>query len=80
MSIALFRKKPVEVLAVQWTGDNFDEVYDFTGGEFNGNKVYDCLHESWVRLEEMDWIIKGIQGEFYPCKRDIFYQTYERVA
>lgn len=76
---------PVE--AVQWTEDKAMVVLlDFTdhlvrlndvGEEFY---VYDRLHATWVRFEYGDWIIRGVQGEFYPCKSDIFEATYERVA
>jgi hypothetical protein len=36
--------------------------------------------EGWLTVSPGDWIIKGVQGEFYPCKPDIFEQTYERVG
>ncbi len=39
--------------------------------------VFDRLHDTWVRFEPGDWILRGIQGEYYPCKKDIFEETYE---
>ncbi|WP_240801628.1 hypothetical protein [Streptomyces sp. A1136] len=40
-------------------------------------RVYDRLHNTWVSFEYGDWIIRGVQGEFYPCKPDVFEATYE---
>ncbi|MGG5143929.1 hypothetical protein [Alcaligenes ammonioxydans] len=80
-----FTKKPVTVSAIQWTGDNPDEVQAFL---FNGHKH---AADGWVKgqyveigtLEGLmvasigDWIIRGVKGEHYPCKPDIFAATYE---
>lgn len=41
--------------------------------------VYDELHGTWVNVATGDWIIRGVQGEFYPCKPDVFADTYEAV-
>lgn len=88
-----FRKKPVVIEAVQWNGKNFDEVMNFMK-EFHGSKLnYENAEEAAlnsgklfvVTLEGImeasnkDWIIKGINGEFYPCKPDIFEKTYDIV-
>jgi hypothetical protein len=88
-----FRKKPVVIEAIQWNGSNFDEVMNFMQ-EFHGHKVaYEdaeeiakktkTLHintlEGVMTATKNDWIIKGVKGEFYPCKPDIFKQTYESV-
>jgi len=79
-----FRKKPVEIEAVQWTGENGDEICDFlrfgTGGYIDpkGNLVIRTL-EGALLAREGDWIIRGVQGEHYPCKPDIFAETYEPV-
>jgi hypothetical protein len=43
-------------------------------------QVYDTLHDTWVTFEYGDWIIKGVKGEFYPCKSDVFEQSYEGVS
>lgn len=80
------RKKPVVVEAVQWNGCNFDEVYHFTHCCLSYVKPIKKLELSIQTLEgEMiaskgDWIIKGVNGEFYPCKPDIFEKTYEIVG
>lgn len=86
MTAETFRKKPVEVQAMQWTGGptSSDELVQWTRGNFTWydgiGEIWDYLHETWVKLEVGDWIIQGIQGEFYPCKQDIFAETYERVS
>lgn len=78
-----YRKKPVVIDAIQWTGDNIEEVAKFLG---NRNFSWDKLHglqihtlEGTHRATISDQIIKGVQGEFYPCKLDIFESTYEAV-
>ncbi len=89
-----FRKKPVVVEAVQWTGENLKEVTAFTGQHPSADKWTWKEYESVVvelglkifTLEGShmasvgDWIIKGVKGEFYPCKPDIFDATYEPVG
>jgi len=79
-----FRKRPVEIEAVQWTGHNCTEVYDILNvggsawrGQF-GSLVIPTL-EGEVRADPGDWIIRGSKGEFYPCKPAIFEETYEEV-
>ncbi|CQD05075.1 Gp58 [Corynebacterium striatum] len=79
-----FRKKPVVVEAVQWTrNDAPRKLIDFTNGLVQIDdveevfKVYDRLHDEWIPFYWDDWIIKGVQGEFYPCKPEIFEATYE---
>ncbi len=79
-----FRKKPVVIEAVQWTGIlnveilNFlpDGVYQALGGD--GNLRIPTL-EGVMLASPGDWIIKGVAGEFYPCKPDVFEKTYEEV-
>ena len=83
--MARFRKKPVFIDAIQWVGDNFDEIYNFVGGSSEKPYLEDSLvviHtlEGDHTANEGDWIIKGVQGEFYPCKPNIFDQTYDPVA
>jgi hypothetical protein len=82
-----YRKKPVEIEAVQWKGWNTTEVADLMGASPAFGSDGKGLH--WVSIETLegtmtaslgDWIIKGVQGEFYPCKPDIFAATYEEVA
>jgi len=40
-------------------------------------QVYDHLHDTWVNLKRGDWIIEGVEGEFYPCEESVFAKTYE---
>lgn len=76
-----YRKKPVVIEAVQWTGNNDDDIMEFvpTGrfGDDDDGGVYIMTLEGEMRASVGDYIIKGVQGEFYPCKPDIFEQTYE---
>ena len=64
-----FRKKPVVISAVQWGGKNVKEIeglYIFTlGGVMKSNIG--------------DWVIEGIEGEFYSCDNKIFKKTYEAI-
>jgi len=77
-------KRPVEVHAVEWNGDN--DVYDFLEEWSNGNVRRDTRNllliqtfEGVMQAQIGDYIIRGIAGEFYPCKPDIFEQTYQVV-
>ena len=76
-----YRKKPVVIEAIQYIGDNYIEIRDFTNGEARTNTCYDYLTiptlEGNHKASVGDWVIKGIQGEFYPVKPDIFEETYE---
>ena len=82
--MARYRKKPVVIEGIQWNGKNHQEILDFTEGT-NIFKPHDISCFVIPTLEgEMtasinDFIIKGVQGEFYPCKPDIFQKTYELV-
>ena len=77
-----FRKKPVEVDAIQFVGGNRDQISDFVGKdlllETQGTPTIQTL-EGDMKVSIGDWVIKGVQGEFYPCKPDIFAQTYDKV-
>jgi hypothetical protein len=75
--MAQFRKKPVVIEAVQWDGSNVSEIREFFGGFLEwGFRDTEFL----LIANPKDWIIKGIKGEFYPCKPDIFEATYEPVS
>ena len=81
-----FRKKPVVIEAVQWTGDNRREIFEFcTLSYFNTDFETQKLKLMIQTLEGVmeasigDYIIKGIKGEFYPCKEEIFKLTYDEV-
>lgn len=76
-----FRKKPVVIEAVLWTGDNFAEVTQHLRGmgmfAFSGLEIKTL--EGTMRAAVGDWIIKGVKGELYPIKDEIFRETYEAV-
>lgn len=82
-----FRKKPVEIEAIKFDGWNWAECYQFMRDEplvfpsalekRNNIKIYTL--EGTMTASIGDWIIKGVNGEFYPCKPDIFAKTYELV-
>ena len=76
-----YRKKPVTVEAVQWTGENRAEMCEFIDSE-----VFEIIPRVGLVIHTLegdhhaspgDYIIKGVNGEFYPCKPDIFAKTYE---
>lgn len=86
-----YRKKPMVVEAVQWTGLNLEEIKEFVGGAltylindtaWKAGKgrphVYMKIRtlEGEMKVSEKDFIVKGVNGEFYPCKPDIFQKTY----
>lgn len=78
-----YRKKPVVIEAIVWTGDNLKDVLTFS------DKAYIDADNYTLKIETLegthvatrgDYIIKGVKGEFYPCKPDIFKRTYEEVV
>lgn len=81
-----FRKKPVVVEARRVVSGDFGNVMRWCGGtgikERNGRWVGILVTtlEGNHRADIGDWIIKGVKGEFYPCKPDIFEETYEPVT
>lgn len=87
--MAKYRKKPVVIEAIQFTRYNFQEIRDFTDYKADNltierriNGIATCIIptlEGQHIATEGDFIIKGVKGEFYPCKPDIFKQTYELV-
>lgn len=93
--IRRFRTRIVEIEACQWTGDNLDELVDFTAGNFAEiheddrpytddpaatGEVYDKLHSTWILVLPGQWIVKGAKGEFYPCDDETFHWKYEEVT
>lgn len=75
-----YRKKPVVIDAVQWTGDNVEEVQSLGIDreiEVDGDELLIYTLEGTMTAATNDWIIKGVKGEIYPCKPDIFEATYE---
>jgi hypothetical protein len=76
-----YRKKPVVIEAVHFDGSNAQEVLEFARGVcyIEADPMIRTL-EGDMRVSDGDYVIRGVQGEFYPCKSDIFEATYERVA
>ena len=86
-----YRKKPVVIEAVQLRWDTWSEMCDHAGvgklkdgkpeGQMDGEKIGLAIPtlEGLMIGNENDWIIKGVKGEIYPCKPDIFEVTYESV-
>jgi len=77
-----FRKKPVVVEAVKWTGANVDEVLGFILAKGSarrgaGNVLHIDTLEGTMTANAGDWIVCGVKGEFYPVKPDIFVETYD---
>lgn len=81
--MAKYRKKPVEIEAIQFTGDNMYDIIKFSDASdnfgFKERLVTIQTLEGTMTANIDDWIIKGVSGEFYPCKPDIFEKTYEKV-
>lgn len=94
MPIKAFKKKSVTIKAIQFNGYNIDECIQFikSGGgncfKVHINKLYSGSTE-WeidietlegiMRVKKGDYIIRGVNGEYYPCKPGIFEKTYEKV-
>lgn len=77
-----FRKKPIVIEAKQWTGNNLNEICGFMNSYpkiVEGKRIRIKTLEGAIYASPLDWIIKGVLNEFYPCKPDIFEQTYEAV-
>ena len=83
--MAKFKKRPIVIEAIQWNGKNYPEIIIFFDDKISS--IHSPIHKtiSIPTLEGTmaayigDWIIKGVNGEFYPCKPDIFEQTYEKA-
>ena len=76
-----YRKKPVVIEAIRFIGSNYEEVREFISQNTlcsDSSIVIPTLEGDMV-AQKGDYIIKGVQGEFYPCKPDIFAQTYEKT-
>jgi len=81
-----YRKKPVVIEAIRYVVDNVEELEKFVGKSLEvkwlsptmPNLIIQTLEGDMI-ANKGDWIIKGIKGEFYPCKPDIFKRTYEKV-
>ena len=76
-----FRKKPVVVDAVQWTGANYVSIENFLGSPRNGAFTTNgsLILTSNGHVFPGHWVIRDEHGNFYPCQKDIFAATYEAV-
>ena len=90
-----YRTRPFEIEAVQFTGDNWDELREFAPGKIDGPfedweketlddpdadaAVFDDLHSTWVLFYKDNYIIRGMKGEYYPCVAEVFETKYEAV-
>lgn len=86
--IEKYRKKPVVIEAVKWDGKNLRELEKFVGDKLESSiDIHNAVNvDIWINTLEGrmfadrgDYIIKGVNGEFYPCKPDVFNKTYEKV-
>lgn len=94
--MAKYRKKPVEIEAIQyWGKENLYEIKSFVGKDlfqenYSGQatekgpsmiqpEIFIKTLEGNMLARVGDYIIKGVKGEFYPCKEEIFKLTYEEV-
>ena len=94
---ARYRKKPVEVEAIQYCDCHPEDIMEWSGARFvdvltdehNLEEPYGHLKRSVLAIRTLegdmivspgDYVIRGVQGEFYPCRSDIFEATYERVS
>ena len=92
--MAKYRKIPIIVEAIRWNGINLDEIKAFVGKSLIYEIIDDAWRagktshhvimkiktlEGYMNVSINDFIIKGVNGEFYPCKPDIFEKTYEIV-
>jgi hypothetical protein len=89
---AQYRKKPIVVEAIQWTGGNVDEIQGW-GAQFfaldledrenaddpdSTAELFVVANYVWIGVVPGEWIIKDSKG-YYPCKSDVFEATYEAV-
>lgn len=83
-----YRKKPVVIDAIQFNGFNFNELKEFCGEYLIAEQreglgvvghFIKTLEGNSYLISKNDYIIKGVKGEFYPCKPDVFESTYELV-
>lgn len=90
--MARYRKKPVEIEAIQYTGNNNFEIRNWSNDIVYPSPVLEPDEEnpsgSYLQIKTLegimtaipgDYIIKGVKGEFYPCKPDIFELTYDKI-
>jgi len=83
-----FKKKPVEVDAIQFEEDQVEEVVEFIksfqnntdGFYISDNSVIVNTLEGSMNLTPGNWLIRGIEGEFYPCQDSVFVSSYDPIS
>jgi len=93
MSVVAARKKPIVVQAMQWTEDNTEAMQEWVGVGIDGKSkfmivqpmpgiktppasIWNKFHD-WIAVYQNDWIIEGVEGDYYPCDAVTFEATYE---
>jgi hypothetical protein len=83
-----YRKKPIVIDAMRFDGDNYNAVFAWIDEQDDPPPVSTDAEHGGIAIETLegvmvankgDWIIRGVKGEIYPCKPDIFEMTYEAV-
>lgn len=78
-----YRKKPIDIEAFQFGKDEFPFWFSCRLGKNNIIVKEDCVYiktlEGTMKADLFDYIIKGIEGEIYPCKPDIFEKSYDKI-
>lgn len=90
--LRFYRKKPVVISAIQINEQSSDDVYVWSDGNVIASPVLEPTTDNpkgvyWqvktlegvMIAKPNDYIIRGVEGEFYPCRKDIFEKTYEQV-
>jgi len=79
-----YRKRAVTIEAIQFTGDNLEEITEMLGPDLADQQVTQQINRLVIRTLEGDmkanvgdWIIRGVADEAYPCRNDVFLRTYE---
>lgn len=85
--MSMYRKKPIIIEAMQFTNENKDRVFNWI--TCNCYPTFDDKGNPTLKIQTLegdmtaslgDWVIRGVAGEFYPCRADIFAATYEPVT
>ena len=83
MPVQRYRKLPVVIEAIEYDGTNALDIISFAPGKARiqgrDKRLVLLTLEGIMKVSLDDFVIKGVQGEFYPCKPDIFWKTYERA-
>lgn len=80
-----YETKPCTIRAIQWDGDNIQEIIEFGNGDvqyiIHGGRIIPIIEtlEGTMQASLFDYIIEGLRGEFYPCKEDVFNRKYKII-